>query len=313
VKSADGSINCGSTCSATYTGGASVTLTATPASGSTFAGWSGACTGTGTCALSIDAAKNITATFNLIPFPVATTGVTAGVITAPVATVTATITAKAEDVGKTVSVFITAMLPQSAAGTFGATAQALSSSNTPRARALAASAASSLVLMQLTQSAGWQPVMNGILIPYTTEVLGDQLAAITILNNANTGSLGGSQFCVGYGTSVTEMNSAGRMQLVATVPDPNAASAATDSCLLISDARAFAFAEANYSDIFAGSPTAGQYERYDYRYYPGSQNYLGIDTSGMVYVFGPDTGNELVSVGQLESFRSYITDWEATR
>ena len=41
-----------------------MTLTAVAASGSTFAGWSGACTGTGACATSMTAARNVTATFN---------------------------------------------------------------------------------------------------------------------------------------------------------------------------------------------------------------------------------------------------------
>jgi phospholipase C len=44
-----------------------VTLTATPASGSTFAGWSGACTGAGNCALTISANTAVTATFTLSP------------------------------------------------------------------------------------------------------------------------------------------------------------------------------------------------------------------------------------------------------
>src|SRR5439155_26620695 len=41
VTSRDGRINCGPTCSAAYESGTGVALTATPASGSTFAGWSG--------------------------------------------------------------------------------------------------------------------------------------------------------------------------------------------------------------------------------------------------------------------------------
>jgi endo-1,4-beta-xylanase len=64
VSSTPSGINCGSTCSAGFAGGATVTLTATPASGSTFAGWSGSCSGTGTCALSMTAARSVTATFN---------------------------------------------------------------------------------------------------------------------------------------------------------------------------------------------------------------------------------------------------------
>ena len=57
-------INCGTTCTANYATGTSVTLTAAAASGSTFAGWSGACTGTGTCTVSMTQARNVTATFN---------------------------------------------------------------------------------------------------------------------------------------------------------------------------------------------------------------------------------------------------------
>src|SRR4030095_5918505 len=41
-----------------------VTLTATPAAGSTFAGWSGACSGTGSCTVTMSAARSVTATFN---------------------------------------------------------------------------------------------------------------------------------------------------------------------------------------------------------------------------------------------------------
>ncbi len=41
-----------------------VTLTQTPSIGSVFAGWSGACSGTGTCMVTMDVAKSVTATFN---------------------------------------------------------------------------------------------------------------------------------------------------------------------------------------------------------------------------------------------------------
>jgi endoglucanase len=64
VTSSPSGINCGSTCSANYSSGTSVTLSATAASGSTFAGWSGACTGTASCTVSMTAARAVTATFN---------------------------------------------------------------------------------------------------------------------------------------------------------------------------------------------------------------------------------------------------------
>ena len=49
----------------TYSHGTMVTVTATPATGSTFTGWSGACTGSGACIVTMDAAKTVTATFTL--------------------------------------------------------------------------------------------------------------------------------------------------------------------------------------------------------------------------------------------------------
>ena len=58
-------INCGNTCSASFLSGAQVTLTAAPAAGSTFTGWSGACSGTSTtCVLSMTTNKSATATFS---------------------------------------------------------------------------------------------------------------------------------------------------------------------------------------------------------------------------------------------------------
>ena len=67
VTSTPPGIDCGATCSATYTSGTTVNLTAAAASGSTFVGWSGACTGTGSCAVSMTAARTVTATFQATP------------------------------------------------------------------------------------------------------------------------------------------------------------------------------------------------------------------------------------------------------
>ncbi|MBK6790656.1 MAG: hypothetical protein IPG77_24365 [Betaproteobacteria bacterium] len=64
VTSSPSGINCGTTCSASFALNTSVTLTAAPASGSTFGGWSGACTGTtSTCVVSMSTARTVTATF----------------------------------------------------------------------------------------------------------------------------------------------------------------------------------------------------------------------------------------------------------
>jgi uncharacterized repeat protein (TIGR01451 family) len=63
VTSSPSGINCGSTCAADFTSGATVGMMATPAAGSTFAGWSGACTGTGGCTVTMSADRSVTATF----------------------------------------------------------------------------------------------------------------------------------------------------------------------------------------------------------------------------------------------------------
>ena len=56
-------IDCGATCSKYYIAGTSVTLTASASTGYTFTGWSGACSGTGTCTVSMTAARSVTANF----------------------------------------------------------------------------------------------------------------------------------------------------------------------------------------------------------------------------------------------------------
>ncbi len=64
VTSSPAGIDCGTTCSANFAAGSAVTLTATPAAGSTFTGWTGSgCSGTGACSLTMDAAKAVGAVF----------------------------------------------------------------------------------------------------------------------------------------------------------------------------------------------------------------------------------------------------------
>ncbi|HEX4870774.1 MAG TPA: DUF4394 domain-containing protein, partial [Nevskiaceae bacterium] len=67
VTSSPAGINCGSDCTETYRSGTSVTLSAAPADGFFFAGWSGGgCSGTGACVVTLDASKTVSATFTAV-------------------------------------------------------------------------------------------------------------------------------------------------------------------------------------------------------------------------------------------------------
>ena len=64
VSSSPDGIDCGSACSAIFQLGTVVTLSANPAAGSTFAGWSGGgCSGSGSCQVTLGADTTVTATF----------------------------------------------------------------------------------------------------------------------------------------------------------------------------------------------------------------------------------------------------------
>lgn len=64
VTSNPAGITCGSTCFNYFPEDQTVTLTASPATGHSFAGWSGACSGTGTCVLSMTENRSVTANFS---------------------------------------------------------------------------------------------------------------------------------------------------------------------------------------------------------------------------------------------------------
>jgi len=69
VSSSPPGIDCGTDCSEAYASGTVVTLTASAASGSTFAGWSGCDTVAGaTCTVTVDSARTATAAFDLQRF-----------------------------------------------------------------------------------------------------------------------------------------------------------------------------------------------------------------------------------------------------
>ncbi|HEY4511789.1 MAG TPA: IPT/TIG domain-containing protein [Candidatus Paceibacterota bacterium] len=63
-----GGVNCGygigSSCTKSLSSGTQVTLSASPYSGYVFSGWSGACSGTGSCSITFDSNKSVSATFS---------------------------------------------------------------------------------------------------------------------------------------------------------------------------------------------------------------------------------------------------------
>jgi len=57
-------INCGNDCSEQYLQGTAITLNANPATGYQFSGWSGACSGSGSCSIQMNSNQTVTATFS---------------------------------------------------------------------------------------------------------------------------------------------------------------------------------------------------------------------------------------------------------
>lgn len=74
VTTSPGGIYCGVACASSFPSGTVVTLTATPDADAGFTGWSGACSGTGPCTITMDASKSVTATFAIFNLTVTSTG-----------------------------------------------------------------------------------------------------------------------------------------------------------------------------------------------------------------------------------------------
>jgi hypothetical protein len=110
VTSDMGGISCGFVCAHSYDYGTSVTLTPTPATGSVFTGWTGACSGTGGCTVSMNAAESVTATFGLIPeaLTVSKSGTGSGTVASTIAGISCGATCSSNfDYGTTVTLTAT--------------------------------------------------------------------------------------------------------------------------------------------------------------------------------------------------------------
>ena len=65
ITSNPAGINCGIDCSESFADGTTVTLAAAAATGYSFSGWSGDCSGTGSCTVTMNSYKSVTATFGM--------------------------------------------------------------------------------------------------------------------------------------------------------------------------------------------------------------------------------------------------------
>ena len=106
VTSVPSGISCGATCSASFTSGASVVLTATPDSSSTLASWSGCGTVLGAqCTVTLTGAQIVTATFQPLSarLTISKAGTGTGTVTSPTGISCGTVCSQVVNVGTTVS------------------------------------------------------------------------------------------------------------------------------------------------------------------------------------------------------------------
>jgi hypothetical protein len=120
VVSTPAGISCSAgICAAVFVSGTSVTLTAAPNAGSTFTGWSGACSGTGSVTLTINAATACTATFAPITqtLSVTLTGAGTGTVTSAPAGISCTVATCLASFNQGTTVTLTAVADPSSAFT----------------------------------------------------------------------------------------------------------------------------------------------------------------------------------------------------
>jgi hypothetical protein len=204
ITDTSSAINCGATCSAVIIAGTVMTFTATADTGSTFTGWSGACSGTGTCIVTISADTTITATFSLNSYTLTkiTTGTGSGTIdNTPTGSVftygtVVTLTANA-NAGST----FTGWSPSTGSGCSGTGSCVVTM--TADTIITATFSLNSYTLTKVTTGTGSGTISNtpgGSVFTYGT--------VVTLTANANTGSTftGWSGACGGTGNCIVTMD-----------------------------------------------------------------------------------------------------------
>ena len=119
----------------------------------------------------------------------------------------------------------------------------------------------------------------------------------------------------GSGASVLPLGASLRVDTAQVALSSTASSASTSSTS--TDANALLnWAEQQYPSLFPGVKTNLTTGVYLYRYYPETQNYLGVSvtgtTLGNVYVLGPLSGGVLALVGTLQGFACQVSGGACT-
>ena len=148
-------------------------------------------------------------------FPLVVTG--AASVNTPVATVSAAIQYRPQDVGTTGSVYVFALAPANMVK--NVSAEAFINHKGPVTRGTnTADTPLPCVLAQLTSSGQLTAVTAGSLQAFLTGVLSSQGATVSVLNGVSTALLSGAVFYVGYGSNSTAMINGGINRSVVTVP-----------------------------------------------------------------------------------------------
>jgi hypothetical protein len=142
-------------------------------------------------------------------FPMTVTGS----ITETVASATAQIQPRSQDVGRSVSVYVFAHAP------LGTPAHATEKRDTPGdAIPMRPLESVTCVLAQLNPQGQLAPVSASSMTAATTGILSSQGQSVSILNNVPTSNVGGATFFVGYGGTATEMLANGVYQSAVSIP-----------------------------------------------------------------------------------------------
>lgn len=89
---------------------------------------------------------------------------------------------------------------------------------------------------------------------------------------------------------------------------------AATAAYAVTDDQVFAYAEANFAQLFNGGVSAGQFQQYNYRYYQGSDCFLAVDTAKVIFVLGTCVGETVnpVRIGPVSAFADAIAAWESS-